>query len=247
MEQQRRAREEEEAERALLSPGSDDEEANSAPTASLEPLVTASRSRWTMENGMLVEVGDPVPSCDVAFDRPRIATAQIPQIAVDCHALPPDEDPPRPVSPLDVNPPRLSARDDDDNSDSDADERGVEIRPAEIPMFRSAPERIIQWTVDAPHPHRSRGARRRARRRNPNRQLQLDDYVPSWASDASEDEPGPPCQHLRPYEPRPDRHAPAALEERGGGAEQQQQQHESRPQPGGAQVRLGGGDNLRWA
>ena len=78
MEQQRRAREEEEAEKALLSPGSDAGEANSASTASLEPLVAASRNRWTLEDGMLVEVGDPAPTCDVAFNRPRIATAQIP-------------------------------------------------------------------------------------------------------------------------------------------------------------------------
>ena len=101
--------------------------------------MAAPGSRWAFEDGMLVEVGDPTPPCDVAFDRPRIVAAPILRIAADCHVLPSNENPPRPVLPQDVNPPRLPAGDDDDNWDSDADERGVEIRPAEIPMVRPHP------------------------------------------------------------------------------------------------------------
>ena len=238
IEQQRRAREEEDAERALLSPGSDDEEANSAPPASLEPLV-ASRSRWTLEDGMLVEVGDPASSCDVTFDCPRIATAQIPRIAADCHVLPPDEDPPRPVFPLGVNP--LGSRQETTTTTTGRATRMKEEWKSAPPKSRCSGRRLSgsYKGLLMRHPlvvQEARGAGHAAGTQIDSSSLR----TMCQSSDASEDEPAPPRQRLRPNEPRPDRHAPSALEGRGGGAEQQQKQHEFRPQPGGAQVRLGG-------
>ena len=74
----------------------------------------------------------------------------------------------------------MAGGDEDENWDSDAGEREMEFRPIEVPMFRpmGAP---AQGAANAPPPRLSRSARRRARRYNPNRHFEHEDYVSARA------------------------------------------------------------------
>ena len=87
--------------------------------------------------------------------------------------------------------------------------RDVEWRPREIPMYR--PQGAAAREVVVAPPRASRSARRRARRYNPNRHLEREDYVSARESPPPpEDEAGPPCRRVRPDEPRrqDNRHVP---------------------------------------
>ena len=84
---------------------------------------------------------------------------------------------------------------DDDNWDSDREGADAEFRPIDIPMFRPAAEQVARIAADAPPPRQSRSARRGARRYNPNRHLEREDYVSARASSPSSEEAGPPMDH----------------------------------------------------
>ena len=113
----------------------------------------------------------------------------------------------------------LVAREDIDDVKWDEEEiRDDEWRPREIPMFQ--PQGAAVREVAVALSRASRNARRRARRYNPNRHLEHEDYVSARQSTPPpEDEAGPPCRRVRPDEPR---------------------RQDNRHVPGGARVRLEG-------
>ena len=97
----------------------------------------------------------------------------------------------------------MAEGDENENWDSDAGEREMEFRPIEIPMFQptGAP---AHEAANAPLPCLSRSARRRARRYNPNRHFEREDYVSARAYSPSSEEAGPPInrpQGQRAIEP----------------------------------------------
>ena len=87
------------------------------------------------------------------------------------------------------------ARDDDDDDWNDEEMRGVERRTREIPMYR--PQEAAAREVAVTPPSASRSARRRARRYNPNRHLEREDYVSARANSPSSEEAGPPINRPR--------------------------------------------------
>ena len=102
----------------------------------------------------------------------------------------------------------MVARGDDENWDEE-EIRDVEWRPREIPMYR--PQEAEGREVAAAPPRASSSARRRARRYNPNRHLEHEDYVSAREfTPPLEDEAGPLCRRVRPDEPhrQDNRHVP---------------------------------------
>ena len=121
------------------------------------------------------------------------------------------------------------ARDEEEDDWNDEEMRGVEWRPREIPMYR--PQGAAAREVAGAPPRASSSARRRARRYNPNRHLEREDYVSARANSPSSEEAGPPTD--RPREQR----AIEPTRARGVGPRAAQQQGPVRVSQGGIMIR----------